>query len=126
MRQRRRRARVRAALRAAAERLDALRLRADELACLDNALLDAALCPSRRNALVTARERFAEGRFFFAVPRPAADARFAAWRVFVDVVPFFGGGSFTPARRAFESPIAMACLAERAPCLPARTCSISS
>ena len=30
------------------------------------------------------------------------------------------------ARRAFESPIAIACLVERAPCLPSRMCSISS
>ena len=29
--------------------------------------------------------------------------------------------SFTPARRAFDKPIAIACLAERAPCLPSRT-----
>ena len=34
--------------------------------------------------------------------------------------------SGTPARRAFDSPIAIACLVERAPCLPWRTCSISS
>ena len=36
------------------------------------------------------------------------------------------GGSLTPARRAFERPMAMACLAERAPCFPSRTCRISS
>ncbi len=29
-----------------------------------------------------------------------------------------GGGSFTPARLALESPMAIACLAERAPCFP--------
>src|SRR3954469_5775430 len=34
--------------------------------------------------------------------------------------------SGTPARRAFESPMAIACLAERAPCLPLRMSSISS
>jgi hypothetical protein len=32
----------------------------------------------------------------------------------------------TPARRAFDKPIAIACFAERAPCLPARIWSISS
>src|SRR5207249_10246931 len=31
-----------------------------------------------------------------------------------------------PARRALERPIAIACLAERAPCLPSRTCPIRS
>src|SRR5262249_37933794 len=38
----------------------------------------------------------------------------------------FGGGSFTPARRALESPMAIACLVERAPCFPSRMCSIVS
>jgi hypothetical protein len=31
-----------------------------------------------------------------------------------------GAGSFTPARRALDNPMAMACLADRAPCLPSR------
>jgi hypothetical protein len=35
-------------------------------------------------------------------------------------------GTLTPARRAFERPIAIACFVDRAPCLPLRTCSISS
>jgi hypothetical protein len=117
--QRRLRARVSAAFRADAERLDALRFFAAVRACFDSALFDAALCPSRRSAFVVARERFADGRFFVAA-RPAADARWADLRVFADVVPFFGAGSFTPARRAFESPIAIACFVERAPCLPSR------
>src|SRR2546421_4206296 len=34
--------------------------------------------------------------------------------------------SGTPARRAFDRPMAVACLLERAPCLPFRTSSISS
>jgi hypothetical protein len=37
-----------------------------------------------------------------------------------------GAGSFTPARLAFERPMAIACLVERAPCLSSRMCSISS
>ncbi len=37
-----------------------------------------------------------------------------------------GGFSGTPARRALLKPIAMACCGDRAPCLPSRTCSISS
>jgi hypothetical protein len=47
-------------------------------------------------------------------------------RVLADALPFFGAGSFTPARLAFDSPIAIVCLVERAPCLPSRTWSISS
>ena len=38
----------------------------------------------------------------------------------------FAGGSLTPARLAFERPMAIACLVERAPCLPSRMWSISS
>jgi hypothetical protein len=38
----------------------------------------------------------------------------------------FRGGILTPARRAFERPIAMACCVDRAPCFPARVWSISS
>lgn len=47
----------------------------------------------------------------------------------VDFLAFFCpgfGGSFTPARLASESPIAMACFADFAPCFPLRICSISS
>src|SRR5205085_830268 len=47
-------------------------------------------------------------------------------RVFSETRPLAGGGSFTPDRRAFESPMAMACLADRAPCLPSRMWCISS
>jgi len=35
--------------------------------------------------------------------------------------PASGGAKGIPARRAFESPIAIACLAERAPCFPSLT-----
>jgi hypothetical protein len=38
----------------------------------------------------------------------------------------FGGGRLTPARRASDNPMAMACLVERAPCSPCRILSISS
>jgi hypothetical protein len=41
-------------------------------------------------------------------------------------LPFSGGGSGTPARRAFDRPMAMAWRGERAPCFPPRTCRISS
>jgi len=45
-------------------------------------------------------------------------SRFAWRRVRFEAAPFFGGGNFTPARRAFDKPIAIACLVERAPCSP--------
>jgi hypothetical protein len=69
-----------------------VRRRAEVRACRESARDEAALLPSR----------------------------LALRRVFSDVVPFLGGGSFTPALRAFDSPIAIACLVERAPCLPRR------
>ena len=118
------RLRVRAAFLAARERAEAGRRRAAVRACRARASWLAARCGSRRSVRSMARERVLEG---LRVPRrPAAESRRALRRVRADVVPFFGGGSFTPARRALDSPMAIACLAERAPCLPSRTCSISS
>src|SRR5207248_8177604 len=72
----------------------------------------------------TPRERLTDAAFRRLLP--ASWSRFALLRVSLDVVPFSGGGRSTPARRAFESPMAIACSVERAPCLPSRTCSISS
>lgn len=136
---RRRLCRVRAARRAAAlrtrgplvwaaRRADWLRAAADRrraapLACRERAFRDAALRPSRFSAPVIARDRVDAGRV-----RPCRPARLAyAALCFVFALALAGGrGSFTPARRAFESPIAIACLVDRAPCLPRRTCSISS
>ncbi len=46
--------------------------------------------------------------------------RSAEARVRSVTLPFAGGGSGTPARRAFDSPIAIACSGDRAPCLPSR------
>jgi hypothetical protein len=85
------RARVRAAFFAEAERDRALRFRAAFRACWDRAFFDAAARPD-----------------FFAGARRFVDALFFA-------------GSFTPDRRAFESPMAMACSGDRAPCFPSRT-----
>jgi len=42
------------------------------------------------------------------------------------VLPFFGAFRSTPARRASDNPIAIACFGERTPCLPARTLSTCS
>jgi len=65
------------------------------------------------------RDRLRDG-FFLRLLWPLRYALSALLRVLLDVVPFFGGRSFTPARRAFDKPIAIACLVERAPCLPSR------
>ena len=119
----RRRFRVRAAFFAAAERDCGERCRATRFACLDNACFDADRRLSRLSARFAARERFREG-FPRDPERPFARSRFA-WR-FVRCGPRFGGGNFTPARRAFERPMAIACSGERAPCLPSRMCSVSS
>ena len=66
-----------------------------------------------------ARDRRAEV-FFLPPVFPFRVSRAAARRVLSEVVPFFGAFSFTPARRALDSPMAMACWVERAPCFPSR------
>src|SRR5437762_9019882 len=116
-------ARVRAAFFAAAERWALLRWRAAERACLESALFEAADRPSRPSAFLIARERLREGALRFA---PFFSSRLALRRVSFEAAPFFGGGNRTPARRAFDKPIAIACLVDRAPCSPSRMCSISS
>ena len=119
----RRRFRVRAAFFAAAERELAERCLATRFACLDNACLDAERRLSRLSARFVACDRFGEG-FLRRPARPFVRSRFA-WRV-VRCGPRFGGGNFTPARRALDRPMAIACSGERAPCLPSPMCSISS
>ena len=116
---------MRAAFLAARERSVLLRLRAAERAWLDSARREAAERGSRLSAFLTARERVAEGFVRFRL-RPLLVSRAACFLVRAETFLFFGGGSFTPARRALDNPIAMACLVERAPCFPSRICSISS
>ena len=99
--------RVRAAFFAEREREAAERLAAALRAWRDSASFDAALCPSRLSAREVARERFADVLVLLAL-FPLRISRAACFCVFFDV-PFFAG-SFTPARRAFDNPIAMACL----------------
>lgn len=114
---------VTAAFFAEREREAAERFAAALRACRDSAVLDAALLPSRLSTRDIARERFADVFFgLFALLR----SRAACSRVSFDALPCAGGGSLTPARRAFDKPMAIACLAERAPCFPSRMCSISS
>jgi hypothetical protein len=114
---------VLAAFLAARDRAALDRLLAAVRVCLDNALRDPAARPSRFSARVVARERFREGDL-----RLLLCARFVSREAFRRVAsdPVLGGGSFTPARRALDKAIAIACRADRAPCLPWRTCSISS
>jgi len=66
------------------------------------------------------------GRLLLAGTFSFAKVAAACLRVSFDALLFFGTANFTPARRALDRPIAIACLAERAPCLPSRICSISS
>jgi hypothetical protein len=114
---------VRAPFFALAERDFVERFLATFLACLDKAGFDADWRLSRLSARFVARERFVDG-FLRLLARPFARSRFA-W-VFVRDLPRFGGGNFTPARRAFDKPMAIACSGDRAPCSPSRMCSISS
>jgi hypothetical protein len=65
-----------------------------------------------------ARERFADGRGL--LPRLAARAAEAALAFVVALALAGGADSFTPALRAFDKPIAIACFVERAPCFPSR------
>jgi hypothetical protein len=91
------------------------------LACRARDRRDAAVRLSRRNARLTLRERRADG----LARRPAARVAYVALR-FVAALARFGGASFTPERRAFDKPMAIACFVERAPCFPSRTWCISS
>ncbi len=112
-----------AALCAAAERARAPRRRAEARACRESAMRDAARRLSLLSAFSVARERFAE---IFSPRWPLRYALCAPRRVFSDVLPLAGGRSFTPARRAWKSLMAIACLVERAPCFPSRMWRISS
>ncbi len=108
---------------AALERARGPRARAAERAWRPRDRFEAADRPSRRSAPWVARDRLAEG---FRRDFARFNADFALRRVLADAFPFFGGWSFTPARRAFERPIAIACRGDRAPCFPSRTWWISS
>ena len=99
------------------------RLAAACLACFESARWDAAERGSRCKAASVARDLLADG---FEPLCPFSKSRSAFFRVAGVVVPGFGGASLTPARRALESPMAIACFVERAPCLPSRMWSISS
>jgi hypothetical protein len=63
----------------------------------------------RWGPVVIARERL--GDTLLSGCSPASSARSALRRVSSEAWPFSGGGNSTPARRAFDKPIAMACRA---------------
>ena len=106
--------RVRAALRAALDRLARDLRRAADLACRESARCDAPDRPSLFKARFVARERFAEGRL-------RRVARWLRLSFCAEAVPFGAGGSFTPAFLAFERPMAIACFGFLTPCFPSRT-----
>lgn len=71
---------------------------------------------SRLRARNDARALRGDGRLC----RFAAELADRALRL-VDAFALFGTGRCTPARRALDKPMAIACFVERAPCLPSRT-----
>jgi hypothetical protein len=114
---------VLAPLRAAARRADLGRRRAAFLAWRESAERDTAERPSRFSAREVALERRADG---LRRPRRPAREAYSALRFVFRFALAGGRDSFTPDRRAFDSPIAIACLVDRAPCFPSRTWCISS
>lgn len=95
------------------------RFSAEACAWRESAAGEAAVRGARFRACSLARARRGFGR------RPAFSLSCAALRRTLGVASGPGGAS-TPARRAFDSPIAIACLAFLAPCLPSRMWCISS
>jgi len=70
-------------------------------------------------AFSVARERLGETA---GLPeRPFARSRSACFRTRFVARPALGGPNLTPARRAFDNPIAIACCGDLAPCFPSRT-----
>lgn len=105
--------RVRAALRAACDRLEAVRPRAAVRVCRERARCDTPDRLSRFRVPLVARDRLTDGRLRRDLRVPFA---FCA-----DAVPFGGSDNFTPAFLALDNPIAIACLELRTPCFPSRT-----
>src|SRR5262249_5198058 len=112
---------VLAAFLAAFERSDAVRRLAADFVCCESALWETVLVGSFFNAFVLDLDLFCDtGLFDFALSSSCCAFFFKA------APPLLGVGSSTPARRASDRPIAIACLAERTPCFPSLTFSISS
>jgi len=87
------------------------RVLADLRAWRERLCLDAAECPSLFKTPEIARERVLDARFVLLC-FPLRRSRFAFLRTCDEALPFLGACSFTPALRAFESPMAIACLVD--------------
>jgi hypothetical protein len=110
----------------AAERSAGRRVLAAVRACRAIARGDAASVRSCFSAFNDARDRLVIELLCTGARLPRARSRDARFRTDADALPGRGGGKLTPARLAFDSPMAMACLVERAPWIPALMWSISS
>lgn len=91
-------------------------LRAACCACFESAAEDAEL-----RLLVEGRQSPQRSASAMALKELSLRSCSAFLRAPSEATPFFGGASFTPALLAFESPMAIACLGEHAPC--ARECA---
>ena len=95
--------------------------------CFDSARLDAAELPSRCKARFADFERLGDGCDVRFTPPVEARGGLLVFEpllflvFFGPLLVFFGPLSRTPARRALDKPMAIACWVERAPCLPLRT-----
>jgi hypothetical protein len=69
-------------------------------------------------AFCVARERL--GDTIRLPETPLARSRSACFRTRLAKPPALGAPNFTPARRAFDKPIAIACCGDLAPCFPSR------
>jgi hypothetical protein len=117
---------VRDACFAEAERSAGERVRAAVRAWRAIARGDAAAVLSCFSAFNDARDRLVIELPCTIAPLPRARSRDARFRTDADAFPGRGGGRLTPARLAFDRPMAMACLVERAPWIPSLMWSISS
>jgi len=95
------------------------RLLAAPRVCRESADFEALDLPSFFKAFSVARERPGDALRF--PERPLDRSRLACFRTRFVERPALGGPNFTPARRAFDKPMAIACCGDLAPCFPSRT-----
>src|SRR4030095_9844870 len=94
---------------AAFDRSDALRFLAADFACFDSAEDETVFVGSFFSASLLALDLFCDTGL--------AGLALSCFAFFFNAAPpLFGGGSFTPARRASDKPMANACFVDRAPC----------
>jgi len=95
------------------------RLLAAPRACRESADFEALDPLSLFKAPSVARERLGDTLRF--PERPLTRPRAACFRTRAVERPALGAPNFTPARRAFDNPIAIACCGDLAPCFLSRT-----